>query len=51
MEINSIRSKSEFQTETGTKLINDFPKKPNIKANQLNEMNIKVEILDAIYFH
>lgn len=51
MEYNSIKSKNEYQGETGIKLINDFPEKPLIKANQLNEMNIKTEILDAIYFH
>jgi len=51
LEYNSIKSKNEYQTGSGIKLINDFPEKPIIKANQLNEMNIKAEILDAIYFH
>jgi hypothetical protein len=51
LEYNSIKSKNEYQTGSGIKLINDFPEKPIIKANQLNEMNIKADILDAIYFH
>lgn len=51
MDNNSINIKNEHQTKSGIKLINDFPEKPLIKANQLNEMNIKAEILDAIYFH
>ncbi len=51
MNYNSIKSNYGDNGETSIKLINDFPQKPIIKANQLNEMNIKPDILNAIYFH